>query len=584
MPKYNWTRVQYPNGGYGYVKTDNNDQAIEYKRDGTFKVYSQPNEKSHSFFTSFETKPRTIQRAPDDHEAHLAQQRQVDEKVRQTTPSTGQLFNVATVGGLNNLSPTQWMRRAYDTGQLIQGHMPLNEYMNKLYYGNNGIVSDEYARKHPYRTMAANLIGDIATFGAASTLRPVKVVSPQQTVQVKQFIHPAEAVRTGRQYVRPSTERVSITTSEPLMASDESSMSSGQLLYKISKGKIGLKELTDMVGQQQAKWIMKEKDLLISGRGNQNKLNAILEKAAKGAKGKRGSNDAINKATQIEIAQTPKGRLKLIRDKYKSEIEKSQSETGIDWSDQNSVMASMPEELKLSAVGFDSKTPFLERYYKNVIEKVLGNNGIQKRLLKSGELRKNNRGQWEGLFEDGYRKVEPTEYIKMRIANEKGYNFDLEALTEGEGTNYPMHGTMTKNYRYLTRPSSSPGKHGYWTGIQDELGLKSGMIDYYKGKGASVPFFRMPDFELPIMKPNGINSSNSYGGSGQSLMDMLLKKPGKIQRPTRVSDPQGSGQPFNEYNFGPNVPNPKSMWNTLDFEPGAGPLAYNLQNNENNYA
>lgn len=171
MPKYNWTRVQYPNGGYGYVKTDNNDQAIEYKRDGTFKVYSQPNEKSHSFYTSFETKPRTIQRVPDDHEAHLAQQRQVDEKVRQVTPSAGQLFNVATVGGLNNLSPTQWMRRAYDTGQLIQGHMPLNEYMNKLYYGNNGIVSDEYARKHPYRTMAANLAGDIATFGAASTLR-----------------------------------------------------------------------------------------------------------------------------------------------------------------------------------------------------------------------------------------------------------------------------------------------------------------------------------------------------------------------------------------------------------------------------
>jgi hypothetical protein len=74
------------------------------------------------------------------------------------------------------------MRRAYDTGQLIQGYMPLNEYMNKLYFGNNGIVSDEYARKHPYRAMAANLAGDIATFGAASTLRPVKVVSPQQTV------------------------------------------------------------------------------------------------------------------------------------------------------------------------------------------------------------------------------------------------------------------------------------------------------------------------------------------------------------------------------------------------------------------
>ena len=40
--------------------------------------------------------------------------------------------------------------------------------------------------------------------------------------------------------------------------------------------------------------------------------------------------------------------------------------------------------------------------------------------------------------------------------------------------------------------------------------------------------------------------------------------------------------PFNEYNFGPNVPNPKSMWNTLDFEPNAGPLAYNSRDLENN--
>ena len=183
MPKYNWTRVQFPNGEYGYVKTDNNDKATEYKSDGTFKVYSQPNEKSHSFYTSFETRPRTIQRVPDDHEAHLAQQKQVDEKVRQTTPSTGQMFDIATVGGLNNLSPTQWMRRVYDTGQLIQGYIPLNEYMNNLYFGNNGIVSDEYARKHPYRTMAANLAGDIATFGAASTLR--KMPSWYRTMQAE---------------------------------------------------------------------------------------------------------------------------------------------------------------------------------------------------------------------------------------------------------------------------------------------------------------------------------------------------------------------------------------------------------------
>lgn len=141
---------------------------------------------------------------------------------------------------------------------------------------------------------------------------------------------------------------------------------------------------------------MKEKDLLLAGKGNQNKLNEILEKAVKGTKGKRGSNVAIDAATRAELATTPKGKIKLIRDKYREKIEKSYNETGINWSDQNSVMASMPEELKLSFVGFDSKNPFLERYYKNVVEKVIGKNGIQDKLLKSGELRKNSQGQWEG--------------------------------------------------------------------------------------------------------------------------------------------------------------------------------------------
>ena len=141
-------------------------------------------------------------------------------------------------------------------------------------------------------------------------------------------------------------------------------------------------------------------------------------------------------------------------------IQESAGKTGIDWSDQNSVMASMPDELKLSPVGFDRETPFLERYYKNVIEKVLGEDGMQSKLLESGDLRTNSQGQWEGLFANGeYRRVEPTEYIKMRIANDKGLGLDLAAIQPGE-TNYPMHGTMTKNYDYLTRPSTYPGKNG----------------------------------------------------------------------------------------------------------------------------
>lgn len=36
---------------------------------------------------------------------------------------------------------------------------------------------------------------------------------------------------------------------------------------------------------------------------------------------------------------------------------------------------------------------------------------------------------------------------------------------------------------------------------------------------------------------------------------------------------------INEYDFGEGTPDIKSMWNTLDFEPGAGPFAHIILNN-----
>ena len=123
MPKYNWTRVQFPNGEYGYVKTDNNDKATEYKSDGTFKVYSQPDEKSRSFYTSFETRPHTIQRVPDDHEAHLAQQKQVDEIARNRTDGLSEGFaNLITLGAASTLkNGTQDLKN----GHYISGGLKL---------------------------------------------------------------------------------------------------------------------------------------------------------------------------------------------------------------------------------------------------------------------------------------------------------------------------------------------------------------------------------------------------------------------------------------------------------------------------
>lgn len=39
------------------------------------------------------------------------------------------------------------------------------------------------------------------------------------------------------------------------------------------------------------------------------------------------------------------------------------------------------------------------------------------------------------------------------------------------------------------------------------------------------------------------------------------------------------GGVINEYDFGKGTPDIKSMWNTLDFEPGAGPFAHIILNN-----
>ena len=68
--------------------------------------------------------------------------------------------NAATLGGLNNLSPTQWIRRGYDAAK---GNLTANNWFN----GNNGIVSNKYAQSHPIVSAAANMVGDAASLVAA---------------------------------------------------------------------------------------------------------------------------------------------------------------------------------------------------------------------------------------------------------------------------------------------------------------------------------------------------------------------------------------------------------------------------------
>lgn len=153
-----------------------------------------------------------------------------------------EFLNVMTAGGMNNLSPTQWTRRVYDAGKLAKGDMSWSNYINSWINGNNGVVTDEFAKEHPYWSTGFNLFGDvigiagIANVGkianAGKTVpivsrnyrgllnnktQPVQFVNLEETFTpvTRQFVHPSEAIRKA--YTAPNLERLEMTTAEPLM-------------------------------------------------------------------------------------------------------------------------------------------------------------------------------------------------------------------------------------------------------------------------------------------------------------------------------------------------------------------------------
>lgn len=394
---------------------------------------------------------------------------------------------------------------------------------------------------------------------------------------------------SGHKYVSPVTRRVSFNTSEPILSEHDQGKILDKVIFPARKDtkyksifESDLPMLEEMVKNGEYKIVTVKlprkqprevKVYFPKGNKqpiNETDLNQLLLKSK------------ASKLTPILTLKEANKKAKEIRKLYSKMIEENKTSTGIDWSDQSGVMAKMPVQLKTATVGFDNKIPFLERYYRNVM-KVIGEKGIQKKLLDSGELRKNSKKLWEGLINGQYQLVDPTDYIKMRIANSKKKEIYRIAPRSPGASRHPMHGTKTKDWDYLRVPSSSPGKDGYFTGIQDRTPGSNKLIKNYEGQGASVPMLRMPAYEDPIMRSGGMGSSNSYGGTGKSLLQMVRERPGRIQIPTGVTDAQvGGAGVANEYNFGPNVPNPKSLWNTLDFEEGAGPLAYNYKESESN--
>ena len=77
------------------------------------------------------------------------------------------MFNATTGGIFNQLSPTQFGRNLYN---IATGNP---NYAQEWVYGNNGLVSDEFAANNPTASTFLNLLGDVAVFSAPNIARNV---------------------------------------------------------------------------------------------------------------------------------------------------------------------------------------------------------------------------------------------------------------------------------------------------------------------------------------------------------------------------------------------------------------------------
>ena len=79
-------------------------------------------------------------------------------------------FNILTLGGLNNLSPTQWVGRYKDFGKLAMSSkdnptMTWSGFVDNWINGNSGLVSQKFEKEHPYISTGINLLGDAIVLG-----------------------------------------------------------------------------------------------------------------------------------------------------------------------------------------------------------------------------------------------------------------------------------------------------------------------------------------------------------------------------------------------------------------------------------
>ena len=195
-------------------------------------------------------------------------------------------------------------------------------------------------------------------------------------------------------------------------------ISPAQLEYYLNSGKIKKwEDLTKYMNGESAQWLFKTfSDMKKTGLPFKSsrltspqlkRWNTIFKVAEEGLKGKKGVKKLLDEAKEKDPLEE---KLKAIRNRvarvneetgeketYWDIINKSADQTGINWSDDvinnpGNYMTGMDTDLKLKPVGFDNETPFIQRYYDNVVNHIL-NSGFQDKILKSGDLRRTADGK-----------------------------------------------------------------------------------------------------------------------------------------------------------------------------------------------
>lgn len=121
-------------------------------------------------------------------------------------------------------SPSQYVGAFRDTDNAA-------DWFRSMMRGNSGFVTKEFEEKHPWLSLATNVVGDAATLGGiakgfkyaweaiprVSLERNAEAALPVVQPSLQYQYRPVE-VGGRRPYISPATERVSITTADPIMA------------------------------------------------------------------------------------------------------------------------------------------------------------------------------------------------------------------------------------------------------------------------------------------------------------------------------------------------------------------------------